>query len=269
MLSGVSKTAILTLRARAEEHGRSDRVLVDPLAAEWIDRIDWPPELNCWWSSARDHSGIAFRADDIDRLTARFLAADSSYSVVELGCGLSTRRDRLSGHSFGSWIEVDLPEVIEVRRSLGAAGEQIAASVLDRSWMDRLPGRPSGHLFIAEGLLYYLRRADVDALIGELRRRFSGSAIIFDLVGANEYPTLLDNTAAAGVPIGWKLDDFSEVLAQFGLSTIDGLEPDRLMDEALKRYWHRLTPQEQGAMYYMMSSEVLRRGRSGTVCGRL
>lgn len=270
MLRGVSKTAILTLRARAEEHARIDRVLVDPLAAEWFVRVTWPPELDRWWDFAKAQCGTAFRADDIDHLVARYLSIVPSCSIIELGCGLSTRRSRLPNLSFSQWIDLDLPEVVELRRSWGAEGEQVAASVLDHAWMDRLHGDPSSHLFVAEGLLYYLKRAEVDALFLELRRRFSGSAIIFDVVGANDYPTLLEYTTSAGAPIAWKLEgDYADALTTFGLSVINELDPDRMMDEALTRYWDRLAPKERAAIYFVLSSEVLRRGRSGTVLGRL
>jgi O-methyltransferase involved in polyketide biosynthesis len=270
MLPGVSKTAILTLRARADEHLRADRVFEDPLAVEWWTRVSWPPELDRWYQpQARD--ALAFRADDIDRILAQYFSIEEPSTVIELGCGLSTRRSRLAGLPIQRWVDLDLPEVVALRRAWGIDSEQIASSVLDHAWMDRL-GRsaPDRHLFIAEGLFYYLPRAEVDALFLELRRRFPGSAIIFDVVGINDYATLLENTKSAGTPIVWKLEnDYANVLAEFGLSVIDALDPDRLMDEALMRYWDRFDAKLQGAIYFVMSSDLLRRGRSGTVLGRL
>lgn len=268
MLSGVSKTALLTLRARAEEHARSDRVFSDLLAAEWFANSTWPKDLDRWSDKAR--YALAFRADDIDHLVAHCLN-DRPCAVIELGCGLSTRRHRLadrSGTPFTRWIDLDLPEVIAQRRAWGESGEAIASSVLDLAWMDRLELQEPA-IFIAEGLLYYLPRDQVDRLFLELRARFPGSAIIFDVVGANDFPTMLESSSAVGSPITWKLENYDRILEDFGLSVIDGLDADTLSDAALMRYWDRFDPQMQGAIYFVMSSELLRRGRSGTVLGRL
>jgi len=269
VLSAVSATAILTLRARAEEHARSDRVIADPIAADWFRRVTWPPKLDRWWSSPKARNGIVFRADTIDRIVAQYHAGVSSLAITELGCGLSTRSSRLSHLTFAKWIDVDVTEMIELRRSLGATGAGIAASIMDFAWMDQIGGDSSQQLFIAEGVLYYLDPAEVDALFAELRRRFSGAAIIFDVVGANDYLTLLEITASAGAPIAWHLEmGYADALVTFGLDVIAELDPDRVMKEAIERYWHRLTPLEQAATYFAMHSAELKQGWSGTVLGR-
>lgn len=269
VLPSVSETAILTLRARAEEHARSDRLFADPVAAEWFQRVAWPPKLDRWWSSNKTGRGLAFRADAIDHIVAQYHASVPSLAVTELGCGLSTRRNRLSRLSFAGWLDVDLPEMVELRRSLGATGAHVATSALDFAWMDQVHGVPSQQLFVAEGLLYYLDRAQVDALFLELRHRFPGAAIVFDVLGTNDYTTLLENTTSAGAPIAWHLDgDYSDALNTLGLGAIGEFDPDRLMQEALERYWPRFTSAEQVASYFVMHSPELMRGRSGTVFGR-
>ena len=268
-LPSVSETAILTLRARAEEHDRNDRLFADPSAADWIRRVEWPSRLNRWWLSTNDGRGLAFRADNIDHIVAQYHGGVSSLSVIELGCGLSTRQSRLSHLSFANWTEVDLPAMVELRRSLGATGEHIAASVLDFSWMDEVHGEPSQQLFVAEGLLYYLQRVETDALFAELRRRFPGAAIVFDVVGANDFATLRENTASAGAPIVWHLEgDYCDALTTFGLGVVGDHDPDRIMQDAMGRYWHRLTAAERVASYFVMNSAELKHGRSGTVLGR-
>lgn len=273
MLTGVSKTAILTLRARADEHARPDRVFVDPLAAEWWGRVEWPVELDAWYSPEAQYA-LAFRADDIDRIVARYLTTlEAPATVIELGCGLSTRQSRLDSLPLAQWIDLDLDEVVARRRAWGAGGARhrhIACSVLEHRWMDEVPGDPRHHVFIAEGLLYYLPRAEVDALLTAMRRRFSGAAIIIDVLGANDYPTLLKNTQAVGTPVVWKLEgDYADVLSSFGLEAVPEFEPDRLMSDMLKRYWDRLDAKMRGAIYFARHSELVWRGRSGNILGRL
>ncbi|MEP6835256.1 MAG: class I SAM-dependent methyltransferase [Gemmatimonas sp.] len=270
VLPAVSATAILTLRARAEEHERSAPLFADPLAADWFRRVQWPTKLDRWWSTTNAGNGIALRADAIDHIVSQYHSSVESLSVAELGCGLSTRQSRLSNLTFAKWVDVDLHEMMEVRRALGAKGEQVAASVLDYAWMDRVHVDASQHLFIAEGLLYYLERAQVDALFVELKRRFPGAAIVFDVVGANDYATLLENTASAGAPIAWHLEgNYSDALSAFGLGVIGELDPDRVMKDAVERYWNRFTSAERVGIYFVMNSPELMRGRSGTVLGRL
>lgn len=273
MLPGVSKTAVLTLRARAEEHARADRVFADPLAAEWYTRVTWPPELDAWYSADAQYP-IAFRADDVDHILWGYASPLPALTVVELGCGLSTRRSRIGEHlPLERWIDVDLPEVIALRRSWGDAGDRhhlVARSVLDRRWMDEVTGDPASLVFLAEGLLYYLPRAEVDQLLLELRSRFPGAVLLLDVLGANDYPTLLRNTTAVGSPVTWKLEaDFDDVLGDLGLCVVPGLEPDRLMADALARYWPRFDAKLRGAIYWARSNPLVWRGRSGMVLGRL
>jgi len=147
------------------------------------------------------------------------------------------QRSESPGAGETAYPDVDLPEMVKLRRTLGASGEHIAASVLDFAWMDQVHGEPSQQLFIAEGLLYYLQRAQADALLVELKRRFSGAAIVFDVVGANDFAKLQENTASAGAPIVWHLEgDYSNALRTFGLGVIGELDPDRVMKEAVERY---------------------------------
>jgi len=261
LLPGVSKTAILTLRARVDEHAREDRVLVDPLAAEWWTRVEWPAELDPWYAT---QTGLAFRADDIDRIIRRFAELEPLGTVVELGAGLSTRRSRLEDLAIERWVDVDLPAVVGLRRAWNAGGDQIAASVTDYAWMDTLSGP---QIFIAEGLLYYLPRAEVDALFAELRRRFAGSIVIMDVLGRLAYPQLLEVTRALGAPVQWKHeDDFDRILESHGLETVEGFEPARLTEQMVARYWHRFDNKTRGAIF---CSQALMDRRSGVAMGRI
>lgn len=272
MLSGVSKTAILTIRARADEHGRDDRVFEDPLAVNWWARLSWPEELDPWYADDAQ-ANLAFRADDLDRIVRRYAATQPAVRITELGCGLSTRQDRLSDLSVEHWLDVDLPEVVDLRHSWGAGGdrhEHVGGSVLDHAWMDHLGGDPASHIFIAEGLLYYLPRPDVDTLLAELARRFAGSVLTMDVIGANDYPKLLENTTSVGSPIQWKFEgEYKNVLEDFDLQTVEGFEPDRLTKEMLARYWHRFSAGLQGSIYWARNVEEFWQRRSGTILGRL
>jgi len=97
---------------------------------------------------------IVLRNRELDRHVQEFLARHEDAVVVHIGCGLDARFERVDdGHV--DWSDLDLPEVIDLRRRLlGAEGPRyhhLACSVLDTAWMDRVSEhalRP--FLFIAE-----------------------------------------------------------------------------------------------------------------------
>ena len=136
--------------------------------------------------------------------------------------------------------------------------------------MDQLGGDRASHVFIAEGLFYYLPRPEVDRLLLSLRRRFAGSVMLLDVLGAYDFAQLLENSRAVGTPIEWGFEgEFEGVLSELGLSEIEGFEPDRLMEEAMARYWHRFDAATRGLLYFGINNELFRKHRSGNVLGRL
>ena len=270
MLEGVSKTALLTLRARVDEQGRPDRTFVDPLATEWWAHVTWPPELDRWYAEDAQRA-LALRAADIDDIVRRYVEATGPLVVTELGCGFSTRRSRLGDLPITAWYDVDLPPVAALRAAWGAGGVQLGRSVLDlEGWMGPVARAPGPHLFLAEGLLYYLPRDEVTRLLAALADRFPGAALLMDVVGRNDAPALRDRTAAVGTPIAWSFrEDFDDVLAHFGLGAIEGFAPDQLMLDMLERYWARFDRKTRGLVYFAMHQPLVWSGRSGLVLGRL
>lgn len=273
-LTGVSKTAILTLRARADEHRMRDRFFADPLAVEWYSKLSWPEELTHWYTSWVQ-TKLVFRVDQIDKLVARRLAEVPGATVVELGCGLSTRFARIGAGV--SWIDLDLPQMIDVRTSLcsgaplGPQHRDLASSVLDLSWFDSLAGVPPSQLiFIAEGLFYYLPRADVDRLLREMRRKFTGATIIFDVIGAQDLKPSVASSTLAGTPILWAVEPpFEDAMTRFGIEILPGFEPLWVMDDMIERFRARFG----GAFRFIVKSlarvPMFRDRRSGIMVGRL
>jgi O-methyltransferase involved in polyketide biosynthesis len=273
-LTGVSKTAILTLRARADEHRRRDSVFADPKAVEWLSKLEWPRELDFWYTP-RVSSFVASRAQEIDDLAGAFAHSAQRASVVELGCGLSTRRHRLAGAISGRWIDLDLPQVIAARESLGDHGAiSIARSVLDRSWLGEVRALEgidvAKTLFIAEGLLYYLQRAEVDALFRDLSRTFAGAAIIFDAIGSADYKGTLRVSSSAGTPVQWMVPPpFDRIWDELGIEPIPGFEPEAMMRAAIARYFRRYGRWTIGFLHGLSRIPALAGLRSGVVYGRL
>lgn len=275
MLSGVSKTAILTLRARADEHRRTDRLFADPLAVEMLERIAWPPELDFWYRRPKVASFLAARADEIDGVVVALAKELDSPTVVELGAGLSSRRERLGDRFRGRWIDLDLPEVIALRSAVGAgtrSDKAVACSVLDRRWLDEFGPAGDAHavILVAEGLFYYLPRAEVGALLVDLKRRLAGAAVVFDVVGALDFDATLAQSESAGTPIQWMAPaPFERTLADLGLRIVPGFEPDALMRRAIDRYGPRYGMIAHRTIDALSRIKAIRDRRSGTLVGRL
>jgi O-methyltransferase involved in polyketide biosynthesis len=83
------------------------------------------------------------------------------------------------------WFDLDLPEVIELRRRLiGSDGERyhlLSDSVFENAWMDAVGAyRQRPFLFLSEGVLPYFEEAQVKALVLKLRDHFPGAELVCD-----------------------------------------------------------------------------------------
>jgi O-methyltransferase involved in polyketide biosynthesis len=195
VLTGVSETALLTLRVRATEARRPDSIIDDPVAIELADSIDYDFAK---FGFAR-RQDMAVRALAYDRNTRRYLVDHPRATVVALAEGLQTSFYRLDAAGVGDqfqWLTVDLPPMIELRRKLLPASERVrmcAQSALDFSWMDQVETE-HGVFITAEGLLMYLQPDEALGLIAECAARFPGGQMMFDVP-----PALFSSWAGRGM----------------------------------------------------------------------
>jgi O-methyltransferase involved in polyketide biosynthesis len=182
VLTGVSETALLTLRVRASEARRPDSIIDDPMAIELTDAIDYD-YAKFGFSRRQD---MALRALAYDRITRRYLDDHPKATVVALAEGLQTSFYRLDAAGVGDqfqWLTVDLPPMIELRRKLLPASDRVrmcAQSALDFGWMDQVDTE-HGVFITAEGLLMYLQPDEALGLIAECAAHFPGGQMMFDL----------------------------------------------------------------------------------------
>jgi O-methyltransferase involved in polyketide biosynthesis len=181
-LTGVSETALLTLRWRAAEARRPDAIIDDPMAIRLMDAIIY--DFGKFGPTPR--RDFALRALAFDDATGRYLAGHPSATVVALAEGLQTSFYRLDAAGLGDqfrWLTIDLPPIVELRRKLLPESDRVAIcaqSALDFGWMDRVD--PTSGVFItAEGLLMYLQPTEAVGLITECAKRFPGGQMMFDL----------------------------------------------------------------------------------------
>jgi len=184
-LSDVAETLLMMLYIRAVESQRPDALIKDEKAVALVQQMD-QDFLRDKLAKVDEETRVAavLRNREFDRHARDFLARYPEAAVVHIGCGLDTRFERVDNGRV-EWYDLDLPEVIELRRAfLGGEGERhhfLACSVLDKAWLNVVGVRHQRpFLFLAEGVLMYLEEAQVRSLVLTLKEYFPGGELIFD-----------------------------------------------------------------------------------------
>lgn len=176
-LGTIQETMLLTLADRAVDARKKRSILQDTKAVEIIESIDHPLAR-----SGGIHQGTVTRTAIYDSLLRGFLDRHPAGTVVEIGSGLNTRFERVDNGRV-HWIDLDLPDSIEVRRKFFADTDRrrmLAGSVLDNGWHEAVAALPGPYLFVSEGVLAYLPREDVDRALSTIAGRFPGATLVFD-----------------------------------------------------------------------------------------
>ncbi len=214
-LRGVAETLLLPLIFRAAESQRPDAILRDPQAVEIVNRLEYDPDRVL--KKSHDQVTVLMRMREFDRYARVFLNRHPDGVVVDIGCGLDTRFQRLDNGIF-EWYGLDLPEVIALRRRLldeTPRSHFLACSALDFAWIDMIDsGQKHVYLFLAEGMFMLLEDEQVRRLVCTLRNRFPGAELVFDaftpfMVRIN--PLLHPLLRKINVTMHWGLKDNREL----------------------------------------------------------
>ncbi len=183
-LSDVAETLLVPLYIRAIESQRPDALVIDEKAVALVRQMDYDFSRILTKIDEETQVAVVLRNREFDRCAQGFLARYSKAVVVHIGCGLDSRFERVDNGKV-DWYDLDLPEVIELRRKLtggeGARYHLLACSALDRAWLDAVSvHRRRPFLFLAEGVLIYLEEAQVKSLVLTLKGNFPGAELVFD-----------------------------------------------------------------------------------------
>lgn len=178
----VSKTLLIPLWARALEQREPEPLVRDPLAAEMVEQIDYD------WRRIRLSRGdlvqCVVRLREFDRFVRDFLVRYPSATVLHLGCGLDARFQRVD-NGLVRWFDLDLPDVIAMRRELvpeAARNRFVPGSILEPDWVEQLDLSGAGPvLFVSEAVLVYFAEGRVRDLVVELTRRCPGAELVTDV----------------------------------------------------------------------------------------
>lgn len=223
-LQGVARTLFAPLTCRALESVRPDAILHDPRAVELFQAFGGSRNLLMGMSS-QDQFFVAMRARQFDRFARSFLDRNPGGLVVDIGCGLDTRFDRLDNGQM-TWLGLDLPEVIELRQRFLPDAERcqtIAHSMFDLTWLDVVAQMNKPVIFLAEGVFSYFTEAEVKGVIMALAGHFQGAELVFEAYSSltvkmhKRTSTLLKET---GTHADWAVDDPHQLEA-WGLRLLD------------------------------------------------
>ena len=216
----VQETLVIPLLGRLVCSERFPELFSDPEAKRICDRLDYDfADKRRKMESAAGLFGaleVAQRQYDLRREAEDYLKDHPKAAVVNLGCGLD---DTFSGVDNGQCrgYNVDLPDVIGVRNDLLPAGGRetnLACDLNDLSWMDKIDA-PDGAVFIAAGVFYYFRTADVKKLFCAMAERFPGAVLAFDSCNARGAKlmrkTWLKEAGITDVGAFFSLEDESEL----------------------------------------------------------
>lgn len=191
-LSGVPRTLLFPVYARAQERLMKQPLFDDPYSVDMVAKIDFDFSIfadmpESMTAARRDlQAGIAVRTELIDKGVKVFLVNHPKGLVVNMGCGLDARFFRLDNGSM-TWIDVDLAEVIDIRQQFFEENDRyqmLAASILDRGWLESiLPQNGQKVLLIAEGTLMYFQEEAVKTLFRNLIEKFPRSGFLFEVMG--------------------------------------------------------------------------------------
>jgi O-methyltransferase involved in polyketide biosynthesis len=219
-LGDVQQTLFIPLAARAAETRRRHPALRDPKAIEILEAID----VDALYAAHPGGFVTNVRTLMFDWWVRQFLAEHPGGTVVELGTGLNTRFERVEDGRC-HWIDLDLPDTIEVRRRFFAdtgRRQMVAASVLDDTWHEAVAACPPPYFFVSDGVLVYLEEDKVKSALTRIASRFGGSLLAFDTYGRRTYEQQHTLAARRGMAARWAwwCDD-PRSLEGLGLSVLD------------------------------------------------
>lgn len=215
MLTGVSETLLIPLYMRAKDEALGDR-----LAQDWISEIDY--DFSRFEDSHVRGHGVRARTRLIDNEIQDLQRQSDALAVINIGSGLCTRFNRLQdGKTL--WIELDLPEVGPVWRSLNEETDLhrfIEASAFDLQWMDQIEAWTRGRslVFVSEGVLFYFPEDKIKLLITGIANRFPEAHLILQIASREfayrrffQDANIRATSALTEVTGTWGVDDGREI----------------------------------------------------------
>ena len=202
--NGVADTMLIPMAARIYVSKRFPEYFYDETALSLEEKIP-ASALERISKSSSEYTMLASvaRYYNFDAMIKNFLAQHEKCNIVNLGAGLDTAVFRLQAKN-AVFYEIDLPEVIELRKNILGAKENetlIGADLFAPEWAERIDtALPS--LLIVSGVFQYFREEKILQFLADVKTRFPNGELIFDATNeigikyANKYVQETGNTSA-------------------------------------------------------------------------
>ena len=178
-LGPVQETLLIPLLGRAVETQKNNGLIQDRKAVEIVDALDYDFSK---WKKSKSLGGATLRTKMFDQYVQSFLSDYPAGTVIEIGCGLNTRFERLDNGK-AQWFDLDLPDSLALRRQFfqdQPRRTMIEASVLETDWMETIAATGGPWCFISEAVIIYLAAAQAQQAISQIANRFPGAWILTD-----------------------------------------------------------------------------------------
>ncbi|MBO8190957.1 class I SAM-dependent methyltransferase [Streptomyces oryzae] len=209
-LGATQETLLIPLYGRAVESRKpeGEAVLRDPAAEAMVEAIDYDFSR---FDGGPSLTGAVLRTNLFDHWVRAFLAEHPGGTIVEIGAGLNTRYERVD-NGRAHWFELDLPDVIELRRTFvtdSARRRMLAASVLDADWTAAPQAQGGPYFLAAEAVLGFLPEDGVRRALDMLAERFPGALLALDTTGPGMVDTQDSHDALSKVSarLRWNCPD--------------------------------------------------------------
>ncbi|MEO1590566.1 MAG: class I SAM-dependent methyltransferase [Cyanobacteria bacterium J06632_22] len=178
-LGPVQETLLIPLLGRAVETKKDNGLVKDEKAVEIVNALDYDFSK---WESSKSLAGATLRTRLFDQDVQAFLAEHPTGTVIEIGCGLNTRFERLDNGE-AQWFDLDLPDSLALRRRFfedQPRRTMLEASVLETDWMETVAATGGPWCFISEAVIIYLEPEQARQAITQIANRFPGAWILTD-----------------------------------------------------------------------------------------
>ena len=183
-LSGVADTLYIPLTARIYISEHFGDFFHDQAALDLKSEMPYD-EIAAKQSEYFAFAGAA-RFCETDQMIRTFIdkhAGDAPCNIINVGCGLETSYFRIQPTpGQATFFEMDLPDVIEVRRSvLGDAENEVLVpgDMFDLAWAEGIDASRSTFITVI-GVLQYFEEEAVRGFLAAAAQRFPGAEIVFD-----------------------------------------------------------------------------------------
>ena len=174
----VSETLVIPLYGRAHCSKKYPELFSEPEAEQIVASVDYD-------FSALDYKEFtmitwAIRKKLLCDNAREYLKKYPRATVVNLGCGADVSFSTIDNGQC-HFINLDLPEVIEVREKLVSCADReknVAMDAFNTAWFNEVETRPEDGLYvISGGVFMYFEAEDLRKLFTKLALRFPGGGI--------------------------------------------------------------------------------------------